>query len=299
MVDTLNQTLVTQFTDMVNHKAQQTESFFKGRVLQKPVKGKKFDWQNLEGTDDNEITSRYQKVAAGSPQHERRGALIRSYEKTWIIDRNDDLQSLIDLESGYAGALAKTMARRFDATVANAALGTVLTGENLTTETTASTDGITTVTAGSGLTYDKLREVLAAFHAKGVGLTADSKLFLAITEKEHDNLLNEIEVISSDYRGKEFSVDSGRVNNILGMNVIVFPSDPSNGSSIINAQSATVNNCFAFSMDGICVGINSDIEIRVEPRYDLVDAKQVKAIYRLGALRTEAAKVVQIDVTNS
>lgn len=298
MVDTLNQTLVTQFTDMVNHKAQQTESFFKGRVLQKPVKGKKFEWQNLEGTDDNEITSRYQKVEAGSPQHERRGALIRSYEKTWIIDRNDDLQSLIDLESGYASALAKTMARRFDATVAEAALGTVLTGADLTTSTTASSDGVTTVTAGSGLNYDKLREVQAAFYAKGVGLTADSKLFLAITEKEHKSLLNEVELISRDYKN-DFAVESGRVNNVLGMNIIVFPSSPSNGSSIINAQSASVNNCFAFAMDGICVGINSDIEIRIEPRYDLVDSKQVKAIYRLGALRTEGAKVVKIDVTNS
>lgn len=298
MVDTLNQTLVTQFTDMVNHKAQQTESFFKGRVLQKPVKGKKFDWQNLEGTDDNEITSRYQKVEAGSPQHERRGALIRSYEKTWVIDRNDDLQSLIDLESGYAGALAKTMARRFDRTVAEAALGTVLTGENLTTSVTAATDGVTTVTAGSGLTYDKLREVNAAFKKKGVGLTADSKLFLAINEKQESQLLNEIEIISSDYKN-DFAVESGRVTSVLGMNVIVFPSDPDGTSSIINAASASVDNCFAFAMDGICVGINSDIEVRVEPRYDLADSKQVKAIYRLGALRTEAAKVVQINVTNS
>lgn len=295
MTDTLNQTLVTQFTDMVNHKAQQTESFFRGRVLQKPVKGNKFEWQNLKPGEDTEITSRYQAVTAGAPQHERLGAVVKGYTQTWIVDRSDDLQSLIDLESPYAEALAKTMARRYDAVVADAALGTVLTGADLTGSTAFAG---TTVTAGSGLVYDKLREVLAAFYSRGVGLTADEKLYLAVTEKEHSTMLDQAELTSGDYRS-DYTIEKGRVSTALGMNVIVFPSSPTTGSSIINAASATVNNCFAFASTGICVGINSEIEVRVEPRYDLVDSKQVKAIFRLAALRTDDAKVVKIDVTNS
>lgn len=295
MTDTLNQTLVTQFTDMVNHKAQQTESFFRGRVLQKPVKGNKMEWQNLKPGEDTEITSRYQAVAAGAPQHERLGAIVKGYTQTWIVDRGDDLQSLIDLESPYVEALSKTMARRYDQVVADAALGSVLSGADLTSTTAFAG---TTVTAGAGLIYDKLREVLAAFYSKGVGLSADEKLYLAVTEKEHSTMLDQLELISGDYRA-DFVVEKGRVSTALGMNVIVFPSSPTTGTSIINAASGTVNNCFAFASTGICVGINSEIEVRVEPRYDLVDSKQVKAIFRLGALRTDDAKVVKIDVTNS
>jgi hypothetical protein len=295
MVDTLNQTLVTQFTDMVNHKAQQTESFFRGRVLQKPVKGNRLDWQNLRPGEDTEITSRYQAVTAGAPQHERLGATVKGYTQTWLVDRSDDLQSLIDLESPYVSALSQTMARRFDQVVADAALGAVLTGADLTGS--QAFNGVT-VTAGSGLTYAKLREVLAAFYSKGVGLTADEKLYLAITEKEHSTMLSQVELISGDYRS-DFVIEKGRIASALGMNVIVFPSAPSTGTSIINPQSGTVNNCFAFANTGICVGINSEIEVRVEPRFDLVDSKQVKAIFRLAALRTDEAKVVKIDVTNS
>jgi hypothetical protein len=295
MTDTLNQTLVTQFTDMVNHKAQQTESFFRGRVMQKPVKGNKFEWQNLNPGEDTEIVSRYQAVAAGAPQHQRLGAVIKGYTQTWIVDRGDDLQSLIDLESPYVEALAKTMARRYDHVVADAALGSVLSGADLTSTTAF---GGTTVTASSGLVYDKLREVLAAFYSKGVGLTADEKLYLAVTEKEHSTMLDQAELTSGDYRS-DYTIEKGRVSTALGMNVIVFPSAPTTGVSIINAQSGTVNNCFAFASSGICVGINSEIEVRVEPRYDLVDSKQVKAIFRLAALRTDDAKIVKIDVTNS
>lgn len=300
MADTLNQTLVTQFTDMVMHKAQQKESFFRGRVIQKPVKGKKFDYQNLGAGTNKQITSRHQAITFGSPQHTRRGAIIQGYYEAWPFDRQDDLQSLIELESPYVDAMAKMMARTYDAVVAEAALGSVLTGENMTTSTTFANDEGNTVTASSGLTYDKLREVLEQFYKRGVGLSADEKLYLAVTEKEHSTLLDQVEVISADYRKKDdIVVDKGRVSHVLGMDVIVFPSSPLVGSPIINAESATVNNCFAFAADGICVGINSDIEITVENRTDLVDTKQVKALFRLAALRTEGSRVVKIDVTNS
>lgn len=299
MVDTVNQALVTQFTDMVAHKAQQTESFFRGRVMQKPVKGKKFDYQNLGSAEVKTVNSRHEQVVAGNPQHTRRGAIIKTYYENWLFDKNDDLQSLIELESPYVEALAKSMARQYDHVVADAALGAVLTGENLTTSTVFSSDEGQTVTAASGLTYDKLREVLEKFYSRGIGLSAAEKLYIAMTEKEHSTLLDQVEVISADYRDRgDLVVEKGRVTKVLGMNVIVFPSTPLTGQSIINAQSASINNCFAFSMDGICVGINSEIDIVVEPRYDLVDSKQVKAIFRLGALRTEGSRVVKIDVTN-
>jgi hypothetical protein len=299
MADTLNQTLVTQFTDMVNLEAQQTESFFRSRVMTKPVKGKRFDWQNLAATDDNEQTSRHQLVNLGDPQHERRGAIVKTFHQTWGVDRQDDLQSLIELGSPYVKNLAQTMARRFDRVVATAALGSILTGEEFSTTTSAATDGVQTVDCTStGLTYDKLREIVDNFYEKGIGLTADEKLYLAISNQEHNTLLNEIEILSSDYRRNEFSVESGKVTNALGMGIIVFPSSPKGSNPILDVTGG-VRSSFAFASSGICVGINSDIEVRVEDRPDLVDTKQVKALFRLGALRTEGSKVVKVTSTAS
>jgi hypothetical protein len=289
--------LVTQFTDMVNLEVQQTESFLRSRVMTKPVKGKRFDWQNLSATDDNEQTARHQLVSFGDPTHERRGAVIKTYHQVWGVDRQDDLQSLIELGSPYVKSLAQTMARRFDRVAATAALGSVLTGEEFSTTTSASSDGVVTVDATStGLTYDKLREIVNAFYAKGVGLTADEKLYLAISNQEHNTLLNEIELLSSDYRRNEFSVESGKVTNALGMGIIVFPASPKNSAAILDVTSSVRSN-FAFSTSGICVGINSDIEVRIEDRPDLIDTKQVKALFRIGGLRTEASKVIKVTST--
>lgn len=299
MTDTLNQTLVTQFTDMVNHEAQQKSSFFRGRVLQKPVKGKKFDWQNLSAVDATTQTSRHQPVTLANPNHSRRGATIDTFTQAWGVDRSDDLQSLVDLQSPYVTAMATMMAREFDRVAAKAALGSVLSGENLDGSTTFATDGGQTVDAtGTGLTYDKAREVLDNFYEKGVGLTADEKLYLAITNQEHNNLLNEIEAISADYRKTEYAVESGRITNILGMDVIVFPSSPKDSAPILTVNSST-RDCFAFASTGICVGINSEIEVRIDDRPDLVDTKQVKALFRAGALRTEGSKVVKLQTTAS
>lgn len=300
MADTLNQTLVTQFTDMVNHEAQQKQSFMRGRTIVKPVTGKKFDYQNLASAGrSKKQQARHEQVAATSPQHQRRGAQISTYYDAWLFDQSDDLQSLIELGNPYVEALAAEMAREFDRVAAEAALGTVLTGENLTTSTTFSGESGLSVTAGSGLTYDKCREVLQNFYSKGVGLGADEKITMYISDVEHSSLLNEIEVISMDYRnGVEAAVNNGRVTNILGMDVVVFPSDPNDDDPILSV-SGSVRDCFAAVNTGICVGINSDIEVKVEERPDLVDSKQVKAIFRLGALRTEPTKVCKIAVTNS
>lgn len=297
MADTLNQTLVTQFTNMVNHVAQQKESFFRGRVLTKPVKGKKFDWQNLASGAARLQTSRHEQVIASSPEHSRRGAIMQTYYDAWLFDQSDDLQSLIELGSPYVQALAAEMARTFDKVVAQAALGTTLIGESLSSSTTFAAEGGVTVDATAGVTYAKLRELQAAFHKKGVGLTADEKISLYITEQEHQAMLGLTELISRDY-SSDFVVMNGRVQKVLNMDVVLFPSAPSAGETILNVASTT-RNCFAAANTGIAVGINSDIAISVAPREDLVDSKQVKALFRLAGLRTEAAKVVQFNTTAS
>lgn len=299
MADTVNQTLVTQFTDMVNHEAQQKESFMRGRVIVKPVTGKKFDYQNLGSAGRAKlVTARHEQVQATQPKHQRRGQIISTFYDAFLFDANDDLQSLVDLESPYVEAMAAQMAREFDRVAAGAALGDVLTGENLTTTTTFSGESGLSVTAGSGLTYDKLREVKQKFLSKGVGLHADEKVTLYISDVEHSTLMDQVEVISSDYRRSDFVVDSGKVTNILGMDVVVFPSNPDEDDPILSV-SGSDRDCFAAANTGICIGVNSEIEIRVEDRPDLVDSKQVKPIFRLGGLRTEPSKVCKITVTNS
>jgi hypothetical protein len=294
MTDTQNQVLVTDFTNQIMLESQQATSFFRGKILEAPVKGKIFEHQNLGATDPQSINSRFQTVNLSNPVHTRRGAAIQGYYQAIGIDNDDQLKALVDLGSGYAKSIAAGMMRQVDRTIAEAAIGSVLTGENFTTSTSFASDGGQSVTAGSGLTYDILREVKRKFNAKGVGLNAGEQLYIACTDVQAETLFNEIEVISSDYNSGG-AAQTGNLPEVLGFKIVVFPSSPTTGNSIIAKPST--RSCFAFSNDGLKLGMLSDIQVKYEDRADLVDTKQVKILARFAALRTEGTRVIKIDVT--
>lgn len=296
MSDTQNQILVTDFTNQIMLEAQQAVSFFRGKVLEVPVKGKIFEHQNLGATQVQSINSRFQEVNLTNPVHQRRGAAIKGFYEAIGIDNDDVLKSMVDLQSGYAKSIAQAMMRRVDQEIAEAAIGSVLTGENFTTSTSFASDGGLTVTAGSGLTYDVLRETKQKLNAKGVGLNADEQLYIACTDVQASTLFDQVEVISNDYNTSRAAM-SGDLPNILGFKIIVFPSAPETGDSIIAKPST--RSCFAFSNNGLKLGMLSDFQVRYEDRNDLVDTKQLKIIARFAALRTQGYRVARIDVTEA
>lgn len=296
MADSQNQVLVTDFTNQIMLESQQATSFFRGKILEAPVKGKIFEHQVLGANEVQSINSRFQTVALSNPNHQRRGAAIQSFYDAIGIDNDDQLKAMVDIGSGYAKSIAAAMMRQVDRVVAEAAIGNVLTGETFTTSTSFSSDGGQSVTASSGLTYDILRETKRKLNARGVGLNADEQLYIACTDKQAEKLFDEVEVISGDYNGGR-AAETGKLPEILGFRIIVFPSDPTTGSSIIAKPST--RSCFAFSNTGIKLGMLSDIQVKYEDRPDLVDTKQVKILARFAALRTEGSKVVKIDVTEA
>ena len=292
MTDTQNQILITDFTNQLNHEAQQMTSIFRGLIPEKQVTGDIFESQLLDSTNMDEVTARFQAIEFGNPQHQRRGVETKTFAKVLPIDRTDELRSIVDIKGGYAKNLAMAGMRRLDREVAEAALRDILTGKNFTTTVTAANDGVQTVSAGSGLTYDKLREVKQKMNSSGAGLYGD-KIYVAMTEVQESTLLDEIEVISNDYNVQR-SAETGKITSVLGMGIIVFPSN--GGESIINKVSTT-RECFAFTDDALELGMLSDFEVRYERRPDLVDTHQLVITSRYAALRKDGKKVIKINVT--
>lgn len=294
MSDTQNQILVTDFTNQLDHEAQQATSLFRGRIMEAPVTGDIFEHQILGGVNQKLVTSRFEDIVAADPDHQRRGALIKTFYQAQFIDNDDQLRALVDIKSGYAKSMAMSAMRQLDKVVAESAIGDILTGKNFTNTVTAANDGVSTVTAGSGLTYDIMREVKAELNSKSVGLYGD-QLYMAITDVQASTLFDEIEVISSDFNRGE-AARTGELPDVLGIKLIVFPSDPTTGESVINKVSTT-RQCFAFSEDALKLGMLSDFEVRYERRPDKVDTHQLVITSRYASLRTEGPRVVQVNVT--
>lgn len=292
MTDTQNQILITDFTNQLNHEAQQMTSMFRGLIPEKQVTGDIFESQLLGSGSQKDVTTRNQTIEFSAPDHQRRGAETLVFYDAIPIDRTDELRSIVDIKSGYAKQMAMSAMRKLDHVVADAALGSVLTGKNFTSSVTAANDGVQTVTAGSGLVYDKLREVKQKMNSSGAGLYGD-KIYVAMTEVQESTLLDEIEVISNDYNVQR-SAETGKITSVLGMGIIVFPS--AGGESIINKVSTT-RECFAFTEDALELGMLSDFEVRYERRPDLVDTHQLVITSRYAALRKDGKKVIKINVT--
>lgn len=295
MADSENQILIDNFTNQLNLVAQQGTSYFRGKILEEKVTGETFDHINLGTGSTKEVTSRYEDIEAVNPEFSKRGARIHTYYNAIFIDNDDQLKSLVDIKSGLAEAQVKAAMRKLDKVVAQAALGSILTGRNLTTEVTAANDGVQTVTAGSGLGYDELRKAVDLLRSTGAGM--NEKVYCAITNKQESTLFDKLEVVSNDYNAGQ-AARTGILPPVLGAEFLVFPSSPNDAMNIIN-KSGNDYDCFLFTASALKLGMLDDFKVRYERRPDKVDTMQLVLTSRYAALRTEGAKIVKITSTEA
>lgn len=296
MTNSIDQALVEQYSETVHVLAQQMTSRLRNTpaVMVKSVTGKNFYYDRLGNSESIEITTRHADTVAQDVEHSRRMGVIRPYIHTFYLDDIDDLETIIDPQSEYARNTVMAMNRRMDRVIKDAAVGTVLTGRQGATSVTAATDGVTTVAAGgTGMTYEKLVEVLGNFNDNEIGNEADPYYALLVTGRQHEDLLKEVELTSADY-GAGTPVANGKMTMAAGFEVIKF------GSAVDNALldvSGTTRDCIAMAENAVCVGITKDIEVNIDRRPDKNNLIQVQTKLYFGALRTEGVRVqiVQAD----
>lgn len=303
MTQSIDQALVTQFSDMVHHDAQQMEFLAKGAVKEKLVRGNEFTYERLGTTSPIEITGRHQATQAQDVAHQRRGAKMRDFRLTLYLDQRDELEVLIDPESSYSQTIAYSMNVQKDRLCMEAALGDVLTGRKLDTTLTASADGVETIASGStGLTYAKLLEVRQRFIDAGViGMNPADRVYMAITGSQYQDVMQEEELISTDFSdGKP--VNSGIIRTAAGVDLIQYPANVKDQESVIG-KTGNDRHCIAWANSavesGICLGMTKDISLKINERPDLNNAKQIQATFYGEALRTEGVRVLQVDCQES
>lgn len=296
MTDSIDQALVTQFSDMVHIEAEQKKSKLRGIVREKPVTGNEFTIERLD-TDGiaNEITARHAATILSDVDHTRRGAKMRDFEYTIGLDQFDDLQVLIDPAGEYASAVARKMMRTFDKLVIDAAIGTVKTGRKLGSSVTFANDGGVTISAGgTGMTYEKILEVRENFINNDVDdEDPEYDLIMLITGQQHTDMMKEVELTSSDFT-KHVVIDNGRIKTAAGIQVITFGTTAK--TNFINKTGST-RDCIIMTKNAVVAGINKDISIRIDNRPDLNNMQQVQARFFLEAARVEGKLIQKVQCT--
>lgn len=294
MVMSIDNALITEFSDMVHHEAQQTESLLSPYVITKQMTGDVFAYDGLGSVEAREIMGRVVKVTFDDIQHTRRKIARRRFAVVLPVDSSDVRGALLDVNSQYAKECSMAMMRKRDQVIADAAFADVLTGRDFSTTVTAAADGVLTIDATAGLTYEKLLAIDENFINNAVGFDPqNSRKFLTVTGGEHTDLMGEIELISGDYT-RQFAVEKGQITNALGYDILKFPA---NVPAPILTVSGAERFLIAATQKAFCVGVSKEMSINIINRPDYHEVTQVEVIMEIGAVRTEGALVQKVRVT--
>lgn len=295
MGQSVDNALITQFSDMVHNETQQLKARLRPYTFIKKLSGDNFAYDGLGSVESKELKGRVVKTEFNDIEHLRRKIAKRRFVVTLPIDGDDVEGMLLDPQGQYAKAVVAAMERRFDRVAMEAAFADVRTGREFENTIDFATDGGLTVDATAGLTYEKLLEITQNFTDNEVGCEIPEKFFMSITGKEHTSLMGEAELTSGDF-SRQFAIDKGQMVNAAGYDLIKYGANVKN--PIVELNSAgTERHLVAASERAICVGIAKEIELKIQDRPDYVDVKQVQAIFTLGAVRTEGALIQKVRVT--
>ena len=295
MTNQIDNALAIQFADQVHLNGQQTKTRTRDKVNVVPMSTQDMTVETLDSLEAIEITSRHQKTQGQDIVHGRRRLRMREFRATIYLDNKDEVGVLIDPERNYSAAVAKAMYRQFDRLVVEAAFASVYTGKDMTTLVTAANDGVATVNATAGLTYEKLLEIGQGYMDYEIGTEVEEDMFLGIGGEEHTDLMQETELTSGDF-SREFVIDKGRITRAAGQQLIHFGNRVANPILPLNS---TTRDCVSFASGAIQVGLAKDAEVYMDIRADLNRAKQVQAVLMLGAVRKEGRRVQKVQTTHT
>lgn len=224
------------------------------------------------------------------------------YDHASYITKQDEVRMMVELKGPYISAAHEAMGRAEDEEILLSFFSDAKTGKTGATTTTFPAGQIVAVTVGGGgsnvgLNVPKLRAGKVKLKQAGVDLRTD-EIYMAITAADEDALLNEIQIISDDYKNLKPQFDEkGNLTRFMGINFVQIEfsdttSYPDAAAALVNGSSQRL--CPMWVKSGVTLGYWNKVMTRTDERADLRYAWQIYTRQVLGATRNQEKKVVQI-----
>ncbi len=291
MADNIASVYAVQYGTNISLLLQQKGSKLRSSVQTGSYKGKQSEVVTQYGaTAARAVSTRYSPIVPVNTPNARRWVFPEDFDWADLIDNFDKLRLLADPQSAYAQNGLYAMGRAMDDVIINGMLGDNKTGEagGTTTgfDTTNQRVAVNYAASGNvGLTVDKLREARRILMENEVDLDAEP-VYCAISAEQHDDLLGQIQVVSSDFNSDTPVMKDGKVMQFLGINFIHSERLPTSSGH---------RRCPVWVPSGVHLGMWNDIMSDITQRRDLSSHPyQVYLMGTFGATRTEEKKVVDI-----
>ena len=281
---------VSQFSSDVELLLQEKGSKLRGLVKTGSHEGKQASPVNQFGAiEARSPAGRFAPKDRTDAPVDRRWVFPVDKEIDQLIDQFDMLRLIENPQPAYAENASHAIGRVMDDAIIDAAFATSNVGETGTGSETFDTTNFRIANdfgAGSavGLTVAKLIEARRLFRGANVDLDSE-ELTLVISPQQEADLLNQTEIVSTDFNSKPVLVD-GNLVRFLGYNIIV--------SNRLDLAS-TDRQVIAFVKSGMYLGLWKDLTSRASIRNDLSSEPwDLYTCATFGATRLEQGKVVQI-----
>lgn len=238
------------------------------------------------------VSGRFNPMSRVDAATDRRWVYPSDYDLPQLIDSFDKLRMITDPESTYVQNAVMAAGRQFDKLICAAFTGTAKTGEaggTSTAFTAANEVDVATGGTNSKLNVAKIKAVKELMMANFVDFDQE-EVYIGITAADHAALLNEIQVISSDFNGGMPVLQNGKVSSFLGFNFV--------HCELIETALAGTNEVTlpVWVKSGMYLGLWNDIQNSVSQRNDLQgEPWQLYTILTAGATRLEEDKVYAIE----
>lgn len=225
----------------------------------------------------------------------------RRFTRTVTIDAKHDINELIkDPTNDILKQFDNAKNRTIDRVIIEAAVGSVLVGapDAAPSSVTAANDGVITVDASSGLTYEKIQEVTENFINNDLQYSDFQNSMICGTGSENTDLMGEDEFINSDYiSGKP--VEDSVMMNAGTYGIVLFAGSKSGGISVtspILPEGSTLRSCVVLAPGAVTVSMKL-AALDVEKSFTKVNSYDITIDFWINAMRMEGVLVQIISTT--
>ncbi len=282
---------VQQFATNIQLLLQQKGSKLRSTVMTGSHIGKQASPVDQIGAIEmQQVIGRFGAMGRVDAALDRRWVFPSDFDLPQLIDSYDKLRLLNDPTSSYVQNAVFAAGRKFDQLILAAINGTNQTGETGSTATVLPAAQKVAVNFGAssntGLTVAKLREAKRILMAADLDLDDPmNQLTCVVKAKQHDNLLAEAQVISTDFNDKPVLVE-GKIMRFLGINFV--------HSELV--ETSTYDLVPVYAKSGVYLGLWNDISTDIDRRKDIQSLPwQAYVFMTAGATRLEEEKVVQVS----
>jgi hypothetical protein len=293
MTQNLTGHYVTQFTSNMQLLLQQKQSALRPFVdTGAHVGSAAVPVDQIGKVEALSVTSRFAPITDQDIPTDRRWVYPQDKRIATLIDHFDKLRLLADPMSGYSQSISAGMNRSIDDIIIAGMFNSANTGVAGGTAVPFATANQVSVNVGgtaSGLNVAKLRKARQLMMSYFVD--PSETIYCAVTSKQIDNLLNEVQVVSSDFNMVKPLVD-GVVTRFMGITFI--PCER------LTVDASSYRRVPVWVKSGVHLGIWNDVRADLTQRKDLEGLPwQLYTDMTIGATRLEENKIIELPCAES